>query len=127
MSLVLAMIFVVIVLFIVWASIKPAPKNSNSSSTQPQASWVPPPAALQPTVPQPQIVYQQTPQVSFREQQIDEFALLMATEYRRMKDDEQRALARESLQVAESYRKIIEQQNAESIHAKAAIAFQPKA
>jgi hypothetical protein len=115
------MLFLIGLLFVALVSIKPKPKQLQAV----QAPWQSPPVVSVPA-PAPQVVYQQSPQVSYREQQIDEFALLMATEYRRMKDEEQRGLARESLQIAEAYRKISEQQNAETIHAKAALAFSPK-
>jgi hypothetical protein len=110
---IIGMLFLIGILFVALVSIKPKPKTV--PQVQPIQSVVHPSPAAPPA-----------PQVSYREQQINEFAVLMATEYARMKDEEQRSLARESLQIADAYRQISEQQRAESIHAKAVAAFAAK-
>jgi hypothetical protein len=109
------MLLLVIVLFIVLASIKKKP----GMQTFPQViQSAVPVAAVEPA---PLRAY------SMREQELNDFALLLAEEHRRLADETQRAAIRESLAVAEEYRALTEERNRQDLRTKVAAAFSVKA
>jgi hypothetical protein len=113
----IGMFVLVLVLFIVLASIKkPSPRPSALAS-------ISPPPVVMPFQPSP--VTASAP-VSYREQQLNEFALLLAEEHRRLADETQRASIRESLAVAEEYRKLTEESQRNQLRSNVAAMFAAK-
>lgn len=110
------MFVLVLVLFIVLASIK-----KPDAKTSALAPMNPPPVVSF----QPQPVAAPAP-VSYREQQLNEFALLLAEEHRRLADETQRASIRESLAVAEEYRKLTEESQRNQLRSNVAAMFAAK-
>ncbi len=100
MVLTAGLVFFVLILLVVLATVgKKKPMQSQPNQPPVMQSMMQHPV-------QPQVIYQQSPQVSFREQQLNENAAMYAQEYRSMIDQEQREAIRESLAVAEAFREL---------------------